>query len=337
MKKHSTLFLLYFFAQTIIKGQITLTNSNTVFSSGQTIAFNKTNYQTPGSSGINQIWDYSLITPISSFSLSIKTTTNTNYIYPSASNFTIVDSINNKTYYYSFSNDSSITSLDDEFANNCQNNYHLMFPFPFNYGDSVSKSINPCYVINGCASGLSGGNQTYKAKFDAYGTLILPSGTFTNCARIKYISSMPIQCGASFVGIATATVYSYYVPNINYPIAKSIDKYQPRPYNPPTTTQEFYYQSSINVGLSENNFQSLISIYPNPANEYLYLKLNNYQKGINYIIKDIYGKSLLYSLSKINNNDLNAKIDISMLQSGTYFIEINDSENFITKKIIVLK
>lgn len=335
MKKLSILLLLYLFTQTITKGQITLTNSNTVFSSGQTITFNKTSYQLPGPSGINQTWNYSTISPISSFSLSIKTTTNTNYIHPGASNFTIHDSINSNNYYYSFLNDSAITSIGDEFANDCQNNNHLMLSFPFNYGDSISKTINSCFVWNNCGSGPSGGNQSYKVKFDAYGTLILPNVTFTNCARIKYISSMPIQCGASFVGIASATVYCYYVPNISYPIAKSIDKYQPYPSNQPIITKEFYYQSSINVGLSENDFQSPISIYPNPANEYL--QLSNYQKEISYIIKDIYGKSLLFSSSKIKNNDLNSKIDISTLQSGTYFIEINDGENLITKKIIVLK
>lgn len=330
--KNTILFFLCYFSLTFIKGQITLTNSNTIFTNGQSISFNKGNYLAPGPAGSNQTWDYSSIIPVSTLTLSVKTTTNSTYTYTNATNFTVSDSINNQSYYYSFFNDSAVSFFDNKFANDCISSHHLMLKYPFSYGDSVYRT-NYCGVYNDCA-GTSGGTQTYKVKFDGYGTLKLPSVTLHNVSRIGYFSFMDVHCGSS-TATAGATVYCYYLPNVNYPVAQSIDKFQPRFHNPTIVTKEFIYQNSISLGIKEDDFSSAVSVYPNPTNDYLNVQLNKVCKKINCTIKDIYGNTIL--TTHVLDNNINEKIDISILQNGTYLIEINSDKSSITKKFIVLK
>lgn len=74
--------------------------------------------------------------------------------------------------------------------------------------------------------------------------------------------------------------------------------------------------------LSLNEFQSssLISIYPNPAREYLNVILKKYEKISSIEIYDMTGK-IIYDLNKLNSSK-DIKIDISNLNTGLYFINV---------------
>lgn len=73
------------------------------------------------------------------------------------------------------------------------------------------------------------------------------------------------------------------------------------------------------VGLSEIKQQKKLTIFPNPAEETLYIQLDN--NAINYInVLDIYGR-LLIKTKGIN------QIDISSLVSGNYFLQIYSRES----------
>ncbi|MBK8368097.1 MAG: T9SS type A sorting domain-containing protein [Bacteroidetes bacterium] len=322
-----TLFLILYI--NFVNAQPVLTKANTMLTAGETIILNKANYQNQGVSGPNQIWDYSLVLPTSTISLSIKTTTSNNYINPSALNYTVSDSINGTIGYYSFFNDSCFSN--ENFINSCSYNYPLVLNYPFNYGDSIYSTKSFCFAQNVSF----GGTQVNKAKFDAFGTLILPNNTYSNVARIKYVSIMECHTSTQFLGNSQVTAYIYYLPNCNYPIAKSLDIFIPRPSNPPTISQNFYYQNSVNVGLKEHNISDAISLFPNPANKVLYIRLNNYHTQLSCIIKDIYGNQILASTINLNQPDSHEEINISSLNSGIYFIELLYEGLSITKKFIV--
>lgn len=327
----SNISLFFILCIKFINAQPVLTKANTVLTAGATIILNKANYQNQGGSGPNQIWDYSLVIPTSTNSLSIKTTTNTNYLNTSALNFTVSDSINGTIGYYSFFNDSCFSNED--FINSCTYNYPLVLNYPFNYGDSIYSTKSFCFAQNVSF----GGNQVNKAKFDAFGTLILPNNTYTNVARIKYVSVMECHTSTQFLGNSQVTAYIYYLPFCNYPIAKSLDIFIPRPSSPPTISQNFYYQNSVNVGLKEHNISDVISLFPNPANKELYIRLNNYHNQLSYIIKDIYGNQIISSVFTFNQNSAQQEINISSLNNGTYFIELYNELFRITKKFIVIQ
>ncbi len=76
------------------------------------------------------------------------------------------------------------------------------------------------------------------------------------------------------------------------------------------------------------NVNKQITIYPNPANEFI--AIENITTHASFEILDITGKSVM---SKSNDD---SNIDISILQSGIYYIRIFDDLDFYCTKLIKL-
>ncbi|GAB4450411.1 MAG: hypothetical protein OHK0036_09010 [Bacteroidia bacterium] len=72
----------------------------------------------------------------------------------------------------------------------------------------------------------------------------------------------------------------------------------------------------------------LMNVFPNPANQWLYLKVHNVEKW----------KAELLNITGQKVMDISAEMtDISMLSDGIYFVKLNTSSDVIVKKIIVQK
>jgi hypothetical protein len=82
--------------------------------------------------------------------------------------------------------------------------------------------------------------------------------------------------------------------------------------------------------LSTNEFNiSDFKVYPNPANDFINIQLNNIEvSGI--AIYNILGKEVLSQNRLIDN-----RVDVSNLDGGIYFMKINSQEKTVTKKIII--
>ena len=77
--------------------------------------------------------------------------------------------------------------------------------------------------------------------------------------------------------------------------------------------------------------KSDFSLYPNPANEKLYISFNNQETKVYYIsILNIVGKAVLM----LPRPELGNGIDISSLSAGTYFVQLTDDK---TKYVTVKK
>ncbi|MES2139916.1 MAG: T9SS type A sorting domain-containing protein [Bacteroidota bacterium] len=89
------------------------------------------------------------------------------------------------------------------------------------------------------------------------------------------------------------------------------------------------YYAGIDSPDSKN--KNTISVYPNPANDKLYINLNsdNGSEKITYSIIDLYGRAVLE-----NKSDSAEYIDISSLAEGVYFIRIVDGVQVSTNKFI---
>jgi hypothetical protein len=85
------------------------------------------------------------------------------------------------------------------------------------------------------------------------------------------------------------------------------------------------------------NSNNILSIYPNPNNGLLKLKLMNVTK--NDVTIKVYNS--LGSLAKtivINNTDLNEKaLDLSGFANGVYFVQVESDNNTVTHKISLVK
>jgi len=75
-----------------------------------------------------------------------------------------------------------------------------------------------------------------------------------------------------------------------------------------------------------------ICIYPNPANDALYIKSEG--EIDNIILTDLYGHEFLVPSSKIN--DLN-QIDISKLNSGVYILKMTINGFLHSKKVVIMQ
>lgn len=90
-------------------------------------------------------------------------------------------------------------------------------------------------------------------------------------------------------------------------------------------TKEAYYESHLCPGLSENT-NHLITVFPNPASNTLYLK--GIAKEVQIRIFDLIGKEVFSCKS-------NSQLDISHLPEGSYLIEISSGELSLQQKLII--
>ncbi len=100
-----------------------------------------------------------------------------------------------------------------------------------------------------------------------------------------------------------------------------------------------YYGEEINInysGLSNvNNNQLNIQLYPNPATSSTKLIVNGISGETQIIINDIQGRTINTTKNNPVNNQIEQTIDLTKLSKGIYFINIKNSTNSKTEKLIV--
>ena len=68
-------------------------------------------------------------------------------------------------------------------------------------------------------------------------------------------------------------------------------------------------------------------VYPNPATDYVTIKLDEFASDIKVDLVSVTGK-LIYSASSINNNRIG--IDLSTVSKGVYFLKISANRRSLT-------
>jgi len=87
-------------------------------------------------------------------------------------------------------------------------------------------------------------------------------------------------------------------------------------------------------GIYDNYLSKVIKIYPNPANDIIYIK--TIETGLfveNLEILDVIGKSVYQSVLN-NSNDL-IRISLTNFQPGFYFIKLNTNKGVVLNKFII--
>jgi len=80
-------------------------------------------------------------------------------------------------------------------------------------------------------------------------------------------------------------------------------------------------------GIKENSTSS-ISIYPNPSNGIVNVKLSENMKGSNYVITNLSG-------AIVQSGEGDSKIEINNLQSGIYLIVLTSNNSNITERFVI--
>lgn len=204
--------------------------------------------------------------------------------------------------------------------------------FPLNYGFSNSDGISGTYNAEGGYSGTFTGNAT--TAVDAYGTLTVNVGTtpaLTPVTRLK--TTQIISLNYLFfqnVGTVTQTIYSYYKDGspMSVPVFRSTHTNINVPMMQIDYTTESLESFEVQL-LSRSNFQMAgFDVAPNPVNDVMTFHTKNQENIRNVKIADVNGRVILES------GAIESTLDLSQLQSGTYFAQVKMDSGTFTKKIV---
>jgi hypothetical protein len=154
----------------------------------------------------------------------------------------------------------------------------------------------------------------YLADYRAAGTTndyIVKNWQYVNCISLGQVDSIKFEMTSS----DTSGIY------LNTPAFFSMDN--------------FVTQST--VGVEELSNATNLSLFPNPANQYVILNYeSNLVTELNVTISDITGKEIQHQSTQtsVGNNTLN--LNIEALESGVYFVSIRDGKNSKNIKLIKL-
>lgn len=96
------------------------------------------------------------------------------------------------------------------------------------------------------------------------------------------------------------------------------------------------FDSLLTVGIAENEVESMLIMYPNPANDFLAISLPEYfDNRLDAQVFNVFGQCIL---TQELSHTSNASLDISQLEVGMYVIYFSIEEKFaFTKKLLIIR
>lgn len=193
----------------------------------------------------------------------------------------------------------------------------VIYPVPFTYGSSHSDSYAGAGQSSGSTYNRTGSLTT---TCDAWGTLILPSGNYSNVIRVKTVANDTDVFTMGGSQSYSSESYNFYGPGQKAPLLYITSM------TTPSGTAKYVQTSTDIVGTEESSLISL-NLYPNPAvNSF---SVESEITTFDITITDMNG-ALVRQFEQVSPS---TKLNIESLSSGIYFVTIN-SEG--TSKIVKL-
>lgn len=208
------------------------------------------------------------------------------------------------------------------------------FHFPITAGQTVNSSYNGRYApfnLGEDSVKIETGSITINA--DMQGTLMLPTGTFTNVLRLHVLETFHIK--TYFIGIPIQDnvvqddYFYWFVDTILQPVlvngTTTLD-------GTPQLTVLRYQPITTNTGITTNDLE-IPTMYPNPSNgKFIIEKTNPFSANYNLEIYNALGEKIKYTQSRQQTSDV---IDISDAPKGIYLVKIYSGENVRTEKMVI--
>lgn len=265
-----------------------------------------------GLAGANQVWDYSslILTPAGTGTTTIVATTSfsasflgANLIYKTTFG---TDSF--YTYYKLTTTQQELVgySSDTNVLINFSPNPQSVYSFPFTYGlvvnDTYATTFDP------------GTNNPFTVTYDAYGTLIMPFGTFNNVIRSKKLDGI-------------APDYTWFTTNpYQVILTASISS--------TGVASNVRFSQPSNLSTIQNTLNKQFEIYPNPTSGSFTIKNIDFSNSENFLnVYDVLGNQIIRK-QKIDSDSKD--FDLNNAATGLYYIKITNKNNNIlfTDKII---
>ena len=200
---------------------------------------------------------------------------------------------------------------------------HYLFPgtsdpYGIGLGGSIANPVTPVgsYSTNGWTEGQAGnqpGDRRFMVNIGPF--TMVPGGMY----ELDY-AFVFTQDSVNCLGDASC------------PINRSVkDNQQVKRW---FDTNSFPSCLSLNgLGIKQNNLQTIdVQLYPNPANNNVYIEFTASQKAVTIEVFNLLGN--LISGAQYSELNKYATIPVAALQSGVYLIKIQTAEGFTTKKFV---
>lgn len=319
--------------------QPTLTPANTNIVIGDQFNFQSGSWINQGSAGANQTWNFLAVTNSTaavSPSNATSVTSGNTIVFPNA-NLQLNSGSNSTMYKTSTTAIQNYGSVAGT-VNIVYSDPEDQMRYPFTMGSSYSDPFYATFTSSGLNFIRKG---TTSVNADAYGTIQLPGGTYSNVLRTHFTQvykDTTSYMGAPYVITYNNDMYMWYLPNNHQPIfstyAISVNGGSPQKAS----------NTLVNVtsGINEiSNSVKSLNFYPNPnSSNTLSLDLNlNDNIKYNIIITDNLGREVLKTSAYDGFSGYNFNnIDISSIKNGIYHFEIvSNNLKLVSKKLIIQK
>lgn len=306
--------------------QSTLTKANNGYVVGTTFQISTTNLTGGGADGNGISWD------MSANSQSGNSTAN--MLAPSAttagSSFTMSNvavSTGGGTLYYDVNNNGLFHwGLEGGGAKFVMTNPEEQLRYPMTVGTSYTDDWTGLFTAPSF-SAQRGGTTTVTC--NSYGTLILPQGTFTNVLKVKQEQNYADTLNGIPVLTYDVEITQWLSPDQHYILAS---------YTSSSFTNPFSYinSSSNPTGIGQvMDMEDIVSVYPNPATDYIRMKATSNIRLKKVFLTDLSGKIMQEwtNIADLYQSGLN----ISHLPAASYILHAESIEGYKAGTIIVKK
>lgn len=292
--------------------QPTIQSSDFYPTVGESFVLNYGNYVNPGSGGSNVTWDLS--------GMSATSTVNVNALTadPSFAGATI-----NLEYVGQSNIHANLTPTEflivGESTSSAAINYtnsKKMYQFPMTNGTSYTDNFTGNVSTSGITLSRTG---SVTSTVDGYGTLITPSGTYTNVLRVHSVhTSTDTYMGQSSTG--TIDMYSWIKAGFHMELAVVQE------ITTDFGSQQVGWYATSTVGVAETDFSQL-KVYPNPTRDILKI---DFESMVDHVeVSDVNGRLIEVSFDKGNR-----MLDLSQLNAGIYYVSIQSNNSKTVRKIV---
>ncbi|MCB0644038.1 MAG: T9SS type A sorting domain-containing protein, partial [Phaeodactylibacter sp.] len=279
-----------------------------------------TNWQTPGSAGTDQMWDYSGLSTTSVIGTGVvdPATTTNGAQFPSATH--AVTQAGNVEYLEvtdevlrrigASSGQTVISSQDGE----------EMLRAPFSYGDNYTDEFAATFSVSGITYYRSG-SVTVEA--DGTGSLEMPYGEVNNILRVKVTESY--QDSFNFAGNPNlihyeSEIYIWYKPGVRAPVLAfstlSTD-------NPPNTVSYGLFLEETAVSVAEvSNPDTQLEVFPNPAQGHCNIRFQlDSPQEVQIRLVDVLGREVrLLKAGQYAAGSHQESVSTSDIANGLYYL-----------------
>ncbi len=336
--------------------QLTLTNQyNPVPGDIDSYAICDTANISQGPAGANQVWSFLNLIKIDTSDVHFVTSASTPYSGQFASSN--IASTNDSSSYTYFTTSASNILFNGSGGPGLvvpYTNPQLYMQYPFTFNTNFSDNFGSNYISNGTPTERTGSTTVTG---DAWGTINLPIGSFTNALRVKYviITKDSSNTGAPVVFITINTSYVWFVPGRKYPVFEIV--YTTLTFNGvlfASSKSVNYNPRSAVIGIQQisggipQDF-SLGQNYPNPFNPSTKINFSipllrgvDAEGGRGVLTKltiyDILGKHVETLVNQqLSAGTYEVEFEGSKYASGLYFYVLKAEGFAETKKMLIIK